>query len=47
MKKPKTKENKQNKCNHRYSDGTSAINYDAFASPYEIGTCQICGKTFE
>lgn len=34
-------------CPHKYKNGTSAIQDDAFASPYAIPVCQICGKSFE
>jgi len=37
---------KQNECNHKYPDGTSAISDDAFASPYSRLKCDICGKYF-
>ena len=37
----------QNKlCPHQYENGRSAIEEDAFASPYARPQCQICGKEF-
>ena len=37
----------QRLCTHKYDNGTSAIDDDAFASPYAVPVCQICGKSFE
>ncbi len=39
--------NLQEMCPHKYPNGTSAIQDDAFASQYAIPVCQICGKRFE
>jgi len=33
-------------CDHKYANGRSAIEEDAFASPYARPQCQICGKEF-
>jgi len=37
----------QKLCSHKYDNGTSAIDDDAFASQYAVPVCQICGKRFE
>jgi hypothetical protein len=31
-------------CNHKYSDGTSAVQDDAFAHPAAVPVCKICKK---
>jgi len=37
----------QNLCNHKYDDGTTAIEDSHFASPYAQPVCKICGNIFE
>jgi len=36
----------QNLCKHKYKNGKSAIVSTAFASPYDLKRCEICGKVF-
>ena len=37
----------QKLCPHKYKNGKSAVEDDAFANPYAVPVCQICGKRFE
>ena len=38
--------NLQDVCPHKYEDGKSAVEEDAFASQYSRPVCRICGKHF-
>jgi len=38
--------NLQEMCPHKYEDGKSAVEEDAFASQYSRPVCRICGKHF-